>query len=42
MYIYPYFDIPKSIDDLFLDKYRVHSKYHNDKVWLFYKMGEYK
>ena len=36
MYIYPYFDMPQTTDDLFLEKYHAHSKFHNDTVWRLY------
>lgn len=39
MYIYPYFDMPQTTDDLFLEKYHAHSKFHNDNVWRLYQMG---
>ena len=39
MYIYPYFDMPQTTDDLFLEKYHAHSKFHNDTVWRLYQMG---
>ena len=41
MYIYPYFDMPQTTDDLFLEKYHAHSKFHNDTVWRLYQMGQY-
>lgn len=39
MYVYPYFDMPQNITELFLDKYKVSSKFHNDIVWRAYNMG---
>ena len=38
MYIYPYFDMPQTTDDLFLEKYHAHSKYKNYIVWKLYQM----
>ena len=33
LYTYPWFDMPKSTNELFLDKYLAKNKFHNDTVW---------
>lgn len=40
LYTYPWFDMPKNSDELFLEKYLVKTKFHNDIVWRAYKESQ--